>query len=385
MNKKAKDFLAYVHSDMPRHNKDVAQQATQQRFNLTKARSVYFCDDFAVRFCYSKNGAFANVVLSLATLQKYDDRPFFVILVVANSDNVLYLANSTLLNKISHSSQRQSKDCVRGSFLGSNIIKNYKGIPNDASNAEQLFTIHRANSWEKNLERLVEATSGITPTKTKFRPDGEQTARIFDSVKRTKDFLASEEYDRLLADLSERVWNNLSSIQAAARIDNVNIRGRLIEYLITSGDTEMMNNLDDLEQRLPQYETHNGLGDYVCTYGSFQTYTDIKTKIMQLDSCPKGYNIDKFLETMSKDHTVFLIFLVGIDDKGEISCLLCPVYDRRLIHSTAFQSHWAGRDTRGAVQFEGKALAEILQEQPYNASNINEKESKVFLEKMLAL
>ena len=73
-------------------------------FHLTKDRSVYYCKDFAVRFSSSATPNFGNTVLSLSNLQKFDDRPFIVCLVTP-ACNYALLANTTLLKKISHSSQ----------------------------------------------------------------------------------------------------------------------------------------------------------------------------------------------------------------------------------------------------------------------------------------
>ncbi|WP_290391552.1 hypothetical protein [Paramuribaculum intestinale] len=73
----------------------------------------------------------------------------------------------------------------------------------------------------------------------------------------------------------------------ASRVDNVNVRGRLIEALITSDPEErtgLLKDLSDVERMLPVYDTENGLGDYVRRFESADTYTDIKTKILYLNS-----------------------------------------------------------------------------------------------------
>lgn len=383
MNQKVKDFIDFVKNGMPKNNKVYAEKVTQKHFNLVKDRSVYYCDEFAVRFCYTKNGYFSNVVLSLSTLQKYDHIPFFVVLVIGNKDNILYLANTSLLNKISHSSQQLREDNIRGSFLGTNIIKNYSGIPNDAEHIEQLFAIHQEYTWKENLARLVEATSGIKSTKTKFNPNENQKALIFSSVERAKKFIFSADYVSLKTDLDKRVQRNLQSILIASHIENVNIRGRLIEYLITSEDASILKDIKILESKLPVYDTKNGLGDYIRQFESYNSYTDVKTKIMYLESSPKAYNIDKFLEIMSEDNSVFLFYFIGIDETRLVNCVLCSVYDKKLIDSTIFQFHWAGRGTRGVAQFDGKAIAEIINSDSF-IHNVNEEECKAFLKEMLA-
>ena len=105
---------------------------------------------------------------------------------------------------------------------------------------EELFTIHQGFTWEENVERLVEATSGIKPNKQKFNPDERQLQYINSSVERAKQFVNSDEYRSLKEDLDKRVERNLQSILDASHIGNVNIRGRLIEYLITTENNAIM-------------------------------------------------------------------------------------------------------------------------------------------------
>src|SRR3954470_11430634 len=75
------------------------------QFGLTRDRSVFYCDDFAIRFSSSAGAAFSNTVLSLSNLKKVDHLPFLVCLVTPTENHVL-LANTTMLRKISHSSQQ---------------------------------------------------------------------------------------------------------------------------------------------------------------------------------------------------------------------------------------------------------------------------------------
>lgn len=382
MEQKAIDFILYVNNDMPKNNKAEAQNAAKTRFNLTKKGKIYFCDEFAVTFAYSKNSNFSNTIAALSKLCHYDNIPFFVVLIRGNQDNMLYLANSTFIEKISHSSQHLRIDNIRGSFLGSNIIKTYKGIPNDAEHAEQLFEIHKSFTWEENLTRLVETTMGIKPIKTKFRPDEKQYVNILSSIKRAKDFVTSADYITLKDDLDNRVKHSLQLILKASHYDNVNIRGRLIEYIITSGDMEILKEVADLEIKLPKYDTRNDLGDYVRKFATYNTFTDIKTKLMYLESAPKGYNIDKFLEKMSDDNSVFLFYFIGIDEHGIKNSILCSVYDKRLVDATKIQFHWAGRDTRGVAQFEGKAIANLINTKDFT-NDIDEDKCKNFVEDLL--
>ena len=182
-------------------------------------------------------------------------------------------------------------------------------------------------------------------------------------------FMASSDFATLREDLEGRVHVQEESIFAASRIDNVNIRGRLIEYLITKAfDKDLITDLRRIEENEPTLLTHNDLGDYHREFfheddtNTVDSYTDIKTKVIYLGSNPKAYNIDKFLECMAKSNTVFLFFFVGIDENSIASTKLCPVYDKELIDATICQFHWAGRNSRGVTQLKGESINVILGE-----------------------
>ena len=382
MNTQLTDFIEYFKTKMPKHDKEKAQKETINHFRMTKDRKIYYTDCFAIRFCYSKKGTFSNTVLALSQLQKFDGIPFLVVLIRKGEDSSLYLANSSMLKKISHSSKELRRDNIKGSFNGSDIIKQYNDIPNDADHVEELFTIHQGFTWEENVERLVEATSGIKPNKQKFNPDERQLQYISSSVERAKQFVNSDDYRNLKEDLDKRVERNLQSILDASHIGNVNIRGRLIEYLITTEKEEILGDLCYMESQLPVYDTRNGLGDYVREFRNRRTYTDIKTKIMYLASNPKAYNVDKFLECMSEEDSVFMFYFVGIDENGLANCVLCSVYDNQLIDATIFQLHWAGRGTRGVAQFNGNSLSNIIRSESFT-HDINSERCVSFLSELL--
>lgn len=333
----------------------------QRQYNLTKDRSVYYCKWFAVRFCKSSSRAFGNTVLSLSALQKYDDRPFIVCLVTPQK-NYLMLANTTFLKKISHSSQELRIDNIRGSFNGSDIMRFYEDIENCERNFEFLFTSHENYSFQENLSRLVEATNNIHPNGHRFEPTKAQEICIYQSVDRAISFLNSAEYDILDKDLQARVRSVEKEIAIAAFIDNVNLRGRIIEYLVTeSGDLHktLIRALHS-ETPLPEIFTADKLGDYEREFDDYCTTTDIKTKVLFLSSNPKGYNIDKLLSFLSDERSVYLIFIVAIDKNEQISTRLCSMYNRQLLSATRIISHWAGRNSRGVTQYLGKALEDIV-------------------------
>lgn len=342
---------------------DKATLATriQQQYNLVKDRSVYYCKWFAVRFCKSNSRAFGNTVLSLSALQKFDDRPFIVCLVTP-TENFLMLANTTFLKKISHSSQELRIDNIKGSFNGSDIMRFYEDVGNCENNFEFLFTSHENYSFQENLARLVESTNNIRPIGHRFEPDREQETCIYKSVDRAISFLNSIEYDMLDDDLQERVRSVEKEIAIAAFIDNVNLRGRIIEYLVTESGNLHKTLIRALRSGspLPEIFTADKLGDYEREFDDYYTATDIKTKVLFLSSNPKGYNIDKLLSFLSEEQSVYLVFIVAIDKDERISTRLCSMYNRQLLSATRIISHWAGRNSRGVTQYLGAALEEIV-------------------------
>lgn len=64
---------------------------------------------------------------------------------------------------------------------------------------------------------------------------------------------------------------------------------------------------------IPQFKTENTLGDYAKEFKDYVTETDVKTKIMILDSNPKAYNLDKMLEFLASERSVFMFYFVGVE------------------------------------------------------------------------
>lgn len=186
-------------------------------------------------------------------------------------------------------------------------------------------------------------------------------------------------------DLAERVNKSSESILIASHINNINIRGRLIEALITADDYErkdLMYKLANEEESFPIYQTKNELGDFQYDFVNEITYTDIKTKIVYLDSNPKAFNIDKFLKMMIKTNTIFLFYLIGINETQIMNTSLLSVYDTQLVSSSVIQPHWSGRNSRGTVQFIGAVLNKILNDKSYK-SKIDINKATVFLKKLI--
>ncbi len=344
-----------------RTDKSHLQNAVQEAFDLIKARSVYYCDWFAIRFCKAASRNFGNTVLALSTLHQYDTIPFLVCWVTPTR-NYLMLANTTFLRRISHSSQELRRNNIKGSFNGRDIMQEFEGVENVPDNFEFLYNSHENYTFEENLDRLVEATNNIAPTGKRFTPTESQVQCIRESVDRAISFLRSEEYAILHDDLNGRVRAVESEIAIAAFIGNVNLRGRIIEYLITAEDDLKLTLMKCLHTRqpLPEIFTADELGDYEREFERYLTETDIKTKVLFLSSNPKGYNIDKLLSFLSEEKSVYLVLVVAIAEDGTIQTRLCSMFNRQLLSGTKIIKHWAGRNSRGVTQYDGKALEAIV-------------------------
>lgn len=344
-------------------NKEQIIDMFVKKFNLTKDRKVYYNNFISIRFSFSKNGSFSNTVLSLSALQKFDDRPFFVAL-ISPVGNQIFLANTSFLSKISHSSHQLRINNIKGSFNGSDIMKNVSGVRNVPTNFKHLyFDIHVNSTFEENLERLVESTNNIEAKKIKFNVGG-KIQIIMSSVDKSIEFINSRCFKILQDDLDDRVKKHFESILTASYIDNVKTRGQIIEYLIASNDedvkTQLYKNLKS-GTPLPTYTLHNGLGDYHKKFDNFDSETDIKVKVLIFGSAPKGYNLDKFLEFLSENNSVFLFYFVGVDQKeNDILPKLVSVFDKNLLNTTHIQFHWAGRNSRGVTQFDGSKIEQII-------------------------
>ena len=354
-----------------------------QRFKLVKDRSVYSCDEFAIRFSVSETSSFSNTVLSLSALQKYDHLPFIVVLITRESIQC-FLANSTCLKKISHSSQQLRKDNIKGSFNGTDILRVIAGFENNNQNLREIFLIHQSIGFDENLPRLVEATSGISPSGKRFEIEDSQLGVLLDAPTRAKNFSQSVHFNELKNELDGRVDTLKNEILIAALIENVNIRGRVIEYLIAGEDEslrqEIIKSLKITGVRVHAFKTKNSLGDFSKEFSDYLTATDVKTKVMILDSNPKAYNIDKMLEFLSGDKSVFLFYFVGIEPMKIVSTALLSIFQNGLRERTILLKHWAGRSSRGVTQFNGRTIERLILDP---SSDIDIEASEEFLKSLI--
>ncbi len=378
-------FIDFVKSHDRIGNKAKLTGLSVQNFGLIKDRSVYYCNSFAVRFSQSSSSSFSNTVLSLSNLQKYDNIPFLVCLVTDN-ENKLFLANTTLLTKISHSSQTLTLYNIKGSFNGSDIVKEFEGITNNRNNIQKLYAIHAEIGFEGNLLRLVEATTNISPTGKRFEIGVTEIKNIDKSIQRAIEFCSLQEFHTLKYELDNKVKQYENEILIASHIENVNIRGRIIEYFIAGDDenlkAQLVSDITEEYNKLPAFKTENTLGDYVRVFDNHHTETDIKTKVILLNSNPKAFNIDKFLEFHNRSNTVFLFYFIGIDAEKIFNNILISVFQKDLLKSTILLRHWAGRNSRGVTQFEGTTIRKLL-ETP--STIIDKKMAREFIQKLYDL
>ena len=385
MNKDIFSFVNFIKSKDGIGNKSGLIEEVQKKFRLTKDRSVYYSEHFSVRFSYSASTSFSNTVISLSNLQKYDDLPFLVCLVTPKK-NILYIANTTFLQKISHSSQELRVDNIRGSLNGSDIVKEFGGLSNSPENFEKLFSIHVELGFSGNLIRLVEATNNISPSGKKFDVSSVAKTIINSAAERAIKFIESKDYLQLKSELDSKVNQYKNEILIAGFIENSNIRGRIIEYLIAGEDEKLRDSLvqalHNSNKIIPSFRTQNNLGDYTRIFDKYNTATDVKTKIMVLNSNPKAYNIDKLLEFLSKDKSVFMFYFIGLEPKKIANQILISMFQIDLLRSTILLKHWSGRNSRGVTQFEGGTIHQLILS-PNN--KINKEESNHFLNTMIGL
>ena len=358
------DFAARLHSGNAEISKPAFAAAIAKHFGLAKARSVFFADDFAVRFCYSKVSSFSNCVVSLAVLQRFDDRPFLVCL-LRPSGVQTFLANSTFIKKVSHSSHTLTVSNVRGTILGHDIAREHEGVTNVPMNFAALYESHSQFSWDENLARIVEITTAISPTGIRFAPTLEQTEHILNAPKLSLSAEQSGELRRVEAVLLRNLAAKTSEILTAAEIDNVKIRGDRIEQLLTGGAS-----LHKVEDQTFE------------TTGQIRLLVDLKTKMLDLSSSPKLYNIDKTLAALADGKTAVCMFFIGIDARTRtVFGRLIDILDSQLLDMTRVQFHWAGRNSRGVTQMTGSAKS-------FFASSFQRKldlaKATEFLKKLLA-
>jgi len=177
---------------------------------------------------------------------------------------------------------------------------------------------------------------------------------------RAAGFVASADAVTLKKELDDRVEQFKNEILIASMIENVNVRGRIIEYLIAGEDEALRHQLiHALQNRaaargLPAFKTDNTLGDYQRIFDEYFTETDVKTKIMVLSLNPKAYNLDKILEFLATEKSVFMFYFVGVDLTRIVNTVLVSIFQTDLLNSTILLKHWSGRNSRGVSSLRAR-------------------------------
>ena len=168
-------------------------------------------------------------------------------------------------------------------------------------------------------------------------------ASILAAPQRAARFVESEDCAVLKAELDAQVGRFRSEILLAALIENVNVRGRVIEYLIAGEDEalrqELVAALKAGDKGIPKFKTDNALGDYTRIFPTCDTETDVKTKIMILSSNPKAYNLDKMLAFLSNSRSVFMFYFVGVDPGKIVNTVLVSMFQEKLLRATILLKH----------------------------------------------
>jgi hypothetical protein len=327
------EIAAAIFEENRTATKEQFAELVARRLDLTRDRSVFVADDLAVRFAYASRQAFSNTVVSFANIKKYDERPFLVCVLRPDGVETL-LANASLIAKVTHSSQTLTVTNIRGSILGTDILRELNGLANAPPNFEALFARHLGLPWEDNLERLVEATTGILPRGEKYAPTNEEQARILGSVREAGRVVTGGELEDAARRLYATVEEQQQAILRAAVAGNGNLRGNAIEQLITGAGNR------------------HDLGDQIFALArGGRLIGDVKSKLRGRASSPKLYNVDKMLRALADGQTVFAALFVGVDLLGQrVTARLVNVFDEALLGATGVQHHWAGRGSRGVTQ-----------------------------------
>ncbi|MGI6345391.1 MAG: hypothetical protein ACOX18_10170 [Bacillota bacterium] len=193
-------------SDFKRANPGAAKAElaswARKSFPLEKLRGTTLKgESFCLRFVDAKGPSLSNTIWSLSALQVQDHNP--VVICVCRPDGLQFLlANSTFIRKASHSSHELRMDNVRGSFNGTDIIREINGIENTPENFAALFDLHQEYSWEENLARIVDETNQISAVGQRYEPSGPGLSNIYRSIALSRRLAASSQLRQVEARLA---------------------------------------------------------------------------------------------------------------------------------------------------------------------------------------
>jgi hypothetical protein len=88
------------------------------------------------------------------------------------------------------------------------------------------------------------------------------------------------------------------------------------------------------------------------------------------------------LEFLARDRSVFMFYFIGVDPGRILNTVLVSMFQEDLLEATILLRHWAGRNSRGVSQFEGRAINGLI-ERPN--TQIDEARAQDFLARVMAL
>jgi len=376
---KLEEILNFFDETQNISNKDELQSRFVERFGAVResSRGIFDLPDKSVSVRFTQNnkttsGNASNTVIAIAKIFPRDEHPILSVMVTAGK-NYVRLMNSSFIDKIAHSSKNATDDKLRGSINYSNIMKEFEGIANERENIHALFELHSEHDFWENYERIYGQTSSIQGKRPRFTPSESQKVILQSSHQRSYEFFNSSYFQELSNDLKQRVERNSKAIIIASTFVNAKMRGEIIEHLITSDDDTKLSELRlCLENNtMPNFTNPHGLADYERIFGNTKAGTDIKTKVMYLPSQPKGFSIDEILLYLSEENTVFLFYWVGIEKDESLRLQLLPVFESNMLKKSRIQKHWSGINRRGHIQFDDKAIKDVLSTSDYSVAHMS--------------
>ena len=357
-------FISQWRAEHPQETKDRVVRAVQQRFGLEKDGALLVGPAFAIRFCQSKfTESFANAVVAIGKVVKHDDRPI-VVCVVTPAGCRFLLANTTFLTKVSHSSHALARGHLRGSILGSDILREVQGVQNAPECFAELTRIHARADRTANLERIVAATRAPS-TREFWMPGIDGRAHLRAAPALARALGVHPDYATVCGKLDAILKLQRAKILVAARNPNPKTRGDQIESIITG--TASQHAVGDIE-----FDVVVGV-----------LSVDIKSKLSGKASSPKAWNIDKTLQDLAKGRRLLSMYFVRVDAQtGVIDARLVSIFDRTLVLASRPQRHWSGRGTRGAIQLTN-TLDGIWS--PGYVEAVDVTAAQAFLERLIAI
>lgn len=332
---------------------------------IVKDGALFCGDGYALRLSSDDTGTAnsSNTICGFRKIVKYDDVPC-VSCNVRPKEAEFSLMNTTFIKKVSHSSQKLTVNKMRGSINHTDIMKEVEEIKNDPCNFVKLLKIHRSVYQKDNIERIVNSTLDIKPSKEKFTPTEKERKRLFASPFLSKAIAGSDEYRDINNKLHQKVQSEHDRIIECAKQNNAKNRGDGIEEIITGKKPD--HGLCDVIESIYD-ETSVGIG--------------IKTKIVSDGSNPTLYSIDKVLQWLA-DGSIFALFIIEVDSNNKvIRKILLSIFDRTIIEASTIQQHWSGRNARGHTQLEFSKCYNIFDDDYSESIDINF--SKKYIKKLL--